>query len=116
MAVNAASHRPSAHSPRIPASSYANRAASRHAERTVSAKTRKVWARCDTTGPRAHEMRETLPVTRNLPRTSHRRAIERRARYLFYRCSFSLRQRLIAPGDHLVTDGCEFRRGQHAAS
>ena len=60
MAVSAASHLPSAHSPRIPASSYASLATFKQAARTVSATTEEASARCDITDPgRAHEMPET---------------------------------------------------------
>jgi hypothetical protein len=47
MAESAASHRPSAQSPRTPASSYARSAASRQAARTVSTRSDGVLDRCD---------------------------------------------------------------------
>ena len=52
--------------------------------------------------------------TNYLQGASHRQALER-APYLLNVAHFSLHQRFIAPGGHLVTDGSEFRSGQHVA-
>ena len=58
--------------------------------------------------------------TNYLQGASHRRALERaphsaQGRACLTCAHFSLHQRFIAPGGHLVTDGSEFRGGQHAA-
>ena len=100
MAVNAASHLPSAHSPRIPASSYASLATSMQAARTLSATTEEASARCDITDPCA--------LTKCERRTSDTNACEGVS------WTAGAIDHVIAPGGHLVTDGSELRGSQQA--
>ena len=106
-----------------PASSYACLATSRQAARTPSAKIQEVSGRCDITYPWCpHVMRRDVPVT-PITCKAHRthglwsvhHISPRPGRACFMCAHLSLHQRFIAPGGHLVSDGSEFRRGQHAA-
>ena len=94
IAASAASHRPSAQSPRIPASSYARSAASRQAARTASTTIDGVSVRCDI-DPGAYHGARKVPTDASLQALHDLSKSRPRASYWNERTS-SINQRQFA--------------------